>query len=56
MFSKNPDLINRRLGQNLALAYMAGTSSQETYKAFKNAGASDRTAGIGMLASIGGLY
>lgn len=56
LFTKNPDLIHRKVGQHLALAYMAGTSSQQTYAAFKEAGASDRTAGLGTLASIVGLY
>ena len=44
------------LGKNLALAYMAATSAQDTYSAFKEAGASDRAAGLGMLASTAALY
>ena len=44
------------LGKNLALAYMAATSAQDTYSAFKEAGASDRAAGLGMLASTTALY
>ena len=47
---------NVQLGRNLSLAYMAATSSQETYAEFKKAGASDRVAGLGMLASIGAMY
>lgn len=47
---------NVKLGQNLALAYMAATSSQEVYSEFKSAGASDRVAGLGMMASIGAMY
>ena len=44
------------LSKNLALAYMAATSAQDTYSAFKEAGASDRAAGLGMLASTAALY
>lgn len=44
------------LGKNLALAYMAATSAQDTYSAFKEAGASDRAAGLGMLVSTAALY
>ena len=44
------------LSKNLALAYMASTSAQDTYSAFKEAGASDRAAGLGMLASTAALY
>ncbi len=44
------------LSKNLALAYMAATSAQDTYSAFKEAGASDRAAGLGMLASTTALY
>lgn len=47
---------NIKLGRNLSLAYMAGTSSQEAYSAFKDAGANDRVAGLGMLGSIGAMY
>jgi hypothetical protein len=36
----------------MALAYMAGTSAKESYGAFKEAGASDRVAGIAMVANI----
>ena len=34
---------------------MAGTSSTDTYSIFKDAGASDRMAGLGTLASIGAM-
>ena len=44
------------LSKNLALAYMAATSAQDTYSAFKEAGANDRAAGLGMLASTASLY
>lgn len=43
---------NVELGKNMALAYMAGTSAKESYGAFKEAGASDRVAGIAMVANI----
>ena len=43
-------------GRGLALAYMAGTSSTEAYNAFKEAGASDRVAGLGMLSTMGAMY
>lgn len=43
-------------GRALSLSYMAGTSSSETYSIFKEAGASDRMAGLGTLASIGAMY
>ncbi len=46
----------RKMGQRMSLAYMAGTSSQEVYNQFKEAGASDRVAGLGMLASMGAMY
>ena len=35
---------------------MAGTSSTESYDAFKAAGASDRVAGLGMLAVSGAMF
>ena len=38
-------------GQGLSMAYMAGTSTTEAYDAFKEAGASDRAAGLGMIAT-----
>ena len=42
-------------GRALSLSYMAGTSSTDTYSIFKDAGASDRMAGLGTLASIGAM-
>lgn len=47
---------NIKLGQKMALAYMAGTSAQESYSAFRNAGANEETAGLAMLASTFALY
>jgi hypothetical protein len=35
---------------------MAGTSITSTYDAYKNAGASDRMAGFGMLASMFAMH
>jgi hypothetical protein len=52
----NPATKNTELGQKLALGYMAVTSATDSYSAFKNAGASDAVAGIGMLATIGSMY
>lgn len=43
---------NIKLGQKMALTYMAGTSAKETYGAFKEAGASDRTAGLAMIGNM----
>ena len=40
-----------KLGQNLALTYMALTSAQDSYDTFKDAGASDRVAGWAFLAN-----
>ena len=42
--------------RNLPLAYMAATSAQDVYGDFKQAGASDAVAGLGMLASTLALY
>ena len=42
--------------QRLALAYMAATSAQDVYSDFKQAGATDAVAGLGMLASTLALY
>ena len=47
---------NTRAGQNLAQTYMAVTSAKETYQSFKEAGATDRMAGIAMAANIFALY
>lgn len=46
----------QKLGRNLSLAYMAGTSSQQAYSEFKQAGATDAVAGLGMLSVMGGMY
>lgn len=45
-----------KLGQKMALAYMAGTSAKENYGAFINAGANEETAGLAMFASMFALY
>ena len=45
-----------KIGQSLSLGWLAATSSSQVYEDFKNAGASDRAAGIGMIASIAALY
>ena len=51
------DLVrDSKIGQRLSLGYMALTSSTDTYSAFKEAGASDAVAGLGMLATMGALY
>ena len=47
---------NIKLGQKMAIAYMAGTSAQESYSAFRSAGANEETAGLAMLASTIALY
>lgn len=52
----NPATKNTELGQKLALGYMAVTSATDSYSAFKDAGASDAVAGVGMLATIGSMY
>ena len=46
----------KKIGRQASLAYMALTSGQDAYNSFKEAGASDQTAGIGALASMGALY
>ncbi len=56
MLVKNPTLRTTRLGQNMALGYMALTSSTESYSQFKQAGASDRVAGLGAVAVAAGMY
>lgn len=45
-----------KLGRDMATAYMAGTSAQETYSAFKEAGASDRTAGLAMIGNVAAFW
>ena len=36
----------------MSLSYMVGTSSTQSYEAFKEAGASDAVAGLGTLATM----
>lgn len=43
-------------GRNVSWAYMAGTSSTDAYNMFKEAGASDRVAGLGMFAVTGAMF
>lgn len=50
----NPEHV--KLGQKMALAYMAGTSAKENYSLFRSAGANEETAGLAMLASTFALY
>ena len=45
-----------KLGQKMALAYMAGTSAKENYGAFISAGATEEVAGLAMIASTLSLY
>lgn len=54
LFGKTAE--NAQLGRNLALAYMSATSAQQSYETFKEAGADDRTAGIGTLASMFAMW
>lgn len=57
LFKSNPKIYNNeKLARTLAYGYMSGTSALESYSAFKQAGANDRVAGIGMLATIGAFY
>lgn len=54
ILSKNPyTRSNVNLAKNLSYAYMSLTSAQDTYSTFKQAGANDAVAGIGMLGSMG---
>lgn len=43
-------------GRELARLYMALTSTTDAYQVFKRAGASDQTAGVGMLATFASMY
>ena len=52
----NPTTKNTELGKQLALSYMAVTSASDSYSAFREAGANDTVAGIGMLATMGAMY
>ncbi|MBQ8131054.1 MAG: hypothetical protein IJ193_01020 [Bacilli bacterium] len=45
-----------KIGQNLSLAYMAATSAEDVYGAYKEAGVNDRMAGVGALATMGAFY
>ena len=49
-------LFSSKFGQNLSLGWLAATSSRDTYADFKEAGASDAAAGIGLLAVTAALY
>lgn len=49
-------LFSSKFGQNLSLGWLAATSSRDAYADFKEAGASDAAAGIGMLAVTAALY
>ena len=55
LFTKN-NAAARKIGSKLALGYMAATSGKDAYAQFKNAGADDVTAGLGMLGTMTGLY
>lgn len=52
----NPATKNTELGRQLALGYMAATSAQDSYGAFKEAGANDVIAGLGMAASMASMF
>ena len=57
LFKNNPKIYNNSdLAKTLSYAYMAGTSALESYSAFKQAGADDRVAGLGMLATTAAFY
>lgn len=43
---------NKKLGEELALGYMAATSARETYGSFREAGANEATAGIASIANL----
>ena len=53
LFSKNP---NSKAVHNLSASYMALTSAQDSYDSFKEAGATDRIAGLGALASFSAMF
>jgi hypothetical protein len=66
MIANIPDLLRKtkdgatvlstsKFGRNLALGYMITTSATDSYEIFKEAGATDRMAGIGLLGVTGGL-
>ena len=62
--AKIPELLSKgnitdktmKWGKGISLAYMAATSTTDSYDAFKEAGANDRVAGLGMLASGLAMY
>ena len=57
LFGKYGDTLEGAgLGRRLAQTYMAATSSINTYQDFKNAGATDRAAGVAMLATMGAFW
>lgn len=66
MIANIPDLLRKtkdgatvlstsKFGRNLALGYMITTSATDSYEIFKEAGATDRMAGIGLLGVTSGL-
>ena len=57
LFKNNPKIYNNaNLARTLSYAYMSGTSALDSYSAFKQAGADDRTASLGMMATIAAFY
>lgn len=57
LFKNNPKIYNNaKLARTLSYAYMSGTSALESYADFKRAGANDRVAGLGMIATMAGFY
>ena len=58
MFSKHAKDLSKlqKTAQNISLGYMALTSAEESYSAFKNAGANDRTAGLGFILTAASMY
>lgn len=58
MFAKNSkDLAKlQKTAQNISLGYMALTSAEESYSAFKNAGANDSVAGLGFILTAASMY
>jgi len=45
-----------KAGRAMSLAYMSAISATDTYKEFKDAGASDRAAGLGMIGSMAAMF
>lgn len=43
---------NKKLGEELALGYMAATSARESYGSFREAGANETTAGLAAIANL----